>query len=1092
MPNEQWKKNGGRGAGPGGSRGSGGGPVGKTASPPTGSTMADTVERQGGLAGLLGTGTRVASGFAGSMGGPTGAAITGGGEALAQLIEQFGSIDDAFAAVPDVVTNLLNYPSGTASTVRGFAQGAAVPASRIGMEAALGALPGHAFMTPGRIGQSAVKGGLVGGAGSAGRQFAETGSVDPYTTAESAAISAGLGGLLGRAFSPKSVGPNPAEFVTSGNRPLKARAEAGASQGIPERTVDPVEGEWQGRETFVDDYPEGPSASYVEAQRKIAVAEEAARKMQAEEARLKTIRIAREEAGVVPQPPSFSESMSAPTPGGGRASMSTRWAAPDEEGNKLAKVLTSGGGRPLQSSTPEVDPVEALRQALNARKVETPTPSISPTEAVPFNPPKMIEVPQPSPKPSTESTPDFLDKEISRWDSQPSTQPGAVEDDLSWLRDPETLQAPSPFDDILTALSGGMKRNDARSQEYRSSFEPTQPAAEVEAPLTLEGILSGRPPRAKPTPKLKQQAESVQGPKSDDEVLQEFQSLGDKVQDIYLKNDRAASPPRRVEGNQDELGKLFGIEMDQTSKIGGAVDDIPLPGGTHLNQSQGESFGRALDPARKESIDAAQAAWPDEVRTEMDRLGQAHRDAPAGRGPGFKSGKGSFGAQLAELEAFMTPGSKMRESWRGAPAPDQSALSKKLSGEEGFIDLGDMVGAFERNPQLAGRVGGGLIGAATGAASNEDDPFYGAILGGAVGAGGVAGLQKYGKSLGDVGQTAIDLIPKIQRFNYLVDPDALIANSIVGTQGAALTGGLEAGLSGDSRGWDLMKNSANPLSWMRDTGLNLREGRQRILEGDLGRSEGLGYDPNSKFQRVLSEPAAFMAGGDMTVQQRAAAAGFSEDESKAMTHLNEPEDPWLQKFAHLGRREPGQGQTPMGALMDTALPFKRTPTVLAESGALRTPGLGAILQQYRPGGPDPFKVQAVQQGLGAVGMGAGYVAGEEMEPETAKRFNRFITNAAGRYALPVGAGLMAGQASARERSPVQAGLERGLDAIPLPAFDTVKDWGRYLSEGFSPDKTFSEVRPPAGTLPKIIRENVWPEEESTTLPTLNSQWKRTR
>ena len=75
---------------------------------------------------------------------------------------------------------------------------------------------------------------------------------------------------------------------------------------------------------------------------------------------------------------------------------------------------------------------------------------------------------------------------------------------------------------------------------------------------------------------------------------------------------------------------------------------------------------------------------------------------------------------------------------------------------------------------------------------------------------------------------------------------------------------------------------------------------------------------------------------------------------------------------------------------------------------------------------------------------AGFLAGSLFTPEQAKIARRYVTNAAGPYALYAGLGFAAGQANVRGRDPGTSVI-RELDyAMPLPTMEPFLDTLEFL------------------------------------------------
>lgn len=326
--------------------------------------------QSGGWTPLAAAATRGISGLIGT-GGPVGAIASGGGEALAQLIESLGGL--------------------------GGDQTLGQRIGRIGTEAAIGWVPFGKVAKSGELLHNLLRGGALAGAGEAAREYITDGELNPASIAASSAFggasAAGaqkLFDVLGGARTPKV----PSEVVPTSQtarapqpRPIKPRGPQGDSQ-IPVATApqapapagglnhadsfDPAEfdrvmGTGTARVPYGGN-PVEPSRSFqrteATAQRSqdAAWAQEArnmnaAEKTQGNIDRLADIEAKRAASGAEAQPPTFSESTSATLPDGSRASMSTRYAQPKpEEGDEIAELLGGQAPRPAPQATPAVAP----------------------------------------------------------------------------------------------------------------------------------------------------------------------------------------------------------------------------------------------------------------------------------------------------------------------------------------------------------------------------------------------------------------------------------------------------------------------------------------------------------------------------------------------------------------------------------------------------------------------------------------------------------------------------------------------------------------------------------------------------------------
>jgi len=140
------------------------------------------------------TAARVGSNWLSAPGGGFGAGIGAIGEGLAQNIENSNRLGEIPGAIKDVYRHLTSgNPEEIAATKSGFIKGSGQSTARIGMEAALGSIPVSAMYRGGRVIESGVRSAAAAGLGEAGREYANTGTINP----KSVAATAGIGGIVG-------------------------------------------------------------------------------------------------------------------------------------------------------------------------------------------------------------------------------------------------------------------------------------------------------------------------------------------------------------------------------------------------------------------------------------------------------------------------------------------------------------------------------------------------------------------------------------------------------------------------------------------------------------------------------------------------------------------------------------------------------------------------------------------------------------------------------------------------------------------------------------------------------------------------------
>lgn len=509
----------------------------------------------------------------------------------------------------------------------------------------------------------------------------------------------------------------------------------------------------------------------------------------------------------------------------------------------------------------------------------------------------------------------------------------------------------------------------------------------------------------------------------------------------------------------------------------GGVTHVLGPTGSHVVPSK---------PPRPASWDA----YPPEVVEELDKLGTQLRALP------HSAERRAIGKQMSEIRDFFTPG-KMRESWRGtvrtkgpegpeqfttpAAAPptagpwidEELERIKRFTGEAGAID-----------PALLTRLGLGAGGALIGGATDPlDDPMLSAMAGGAVGLAApsaFSALQKLGapkEVLAAAPQTpdtprgimesvkkVFGTLPSVQRFNYLASTHGLAANALVGPWGSAVMGALEAGLSGDARGWAALRQ-LSPTKFLMEYSKALPEASVLTgrAEGAFSRAEMPGFKTQpSHFELATSTPGILLTAGDVAARRILQAAGFGEKQARMITLTSEPELTAMKGIADFGKQKV-TGST--SKLVQFLFPFRRTPANIIEQGSMRIPVLGSFVQSYR-GTPDPRALQALQQGLGAATGGVGFGIGANVDPETARTTRRYLSNVAGRYSLPTTMGFVAGQAYQQGKSPWAGAALGATQAFPLPSTEPIADWGRYVGSG----GPFGEAPIPRGAIPSEFRQ----------------------
>lgn len=427
----------------------------------------------------------------------------------------------------------------------------------------------------------------------------------------------------------------------------------------------------------------------------------------------------------------------------------------------------------------------------------------------------------------------------------------------------------------------------------------------------------------------------------------------------------------------------------------------------------------------------------------------------------------------------------------GAPKNLKGSLGKLLKNTEGGI-----------SPEAAAQMGLMGTGAALGYATDPmDNPLVSALAGGAIGAAIPALLPKIAalspKAMADPnipvdaknviqkmmttqGQSAmvsdmVTSIPHVMRANLLYSPN-IINNSIVGPWANAFWGAVEGALAGDARAIAMLQDGAvNPVTWIQSYPSKIAEARQIIstAEGAAGERIGstIGPGANKALREYTERPGIYMTAGDKNTRDLFELYGYSPEEARVFTMTNDPELK-LTKAAVNFQRTSG----PIGQVLQ---PFAKTVANIAEQGAYRTPVVGEIAQMFRAT-PDPIGARMVQQGIGGTLGGAAYLGGSNFPTDTnlpgmsdAKTLNllrSFLSNAGGRYSLPIAMGLAAGLASQDNDNLVAqgvSGVKEGFQGLPLPSFDILNSYLNTAEKASEGNLGWSDA--PQGLVPNITR-----------------------
>ena len=895
---------------------------------------------------------------------------------------------------------------------------------RIGAEAAISAVPFGKFIHGGKALKSAVQTGLATGAGEAGRQYVTEGKVGLGSTALATALGAATGGAFGGFTSPRTKAPSsvlPDDVVETtartgpDTRVLNEKDKLVPNKGpapIPRRGERPrVSKETAYRAEPSTSVPYGgmEPAPYRSAAKAAQRAEDtAAEKLlkQAEEARLNDERLAeidRRKKGLEQQDPTITETIKA-TDDLGTQSSTIKWGPPDEGPvGKLKELLTTGvvrnGGKAWEGLKKDDIPPEGVVRDIFVDWLERGrSPRRALRAATKGRPHVESGIQVPGAYPV-----ERFDDGVSRvtLGVKPEAAPAVEAAAQKWSPD-EVEALAKRYESIGDSETASKIREAGRTGEVPSEARVPDTPTRAPEPLTAP------PVEESTTGALEQLLEPTEAP-SGSVLAKFFKSPLEAAGENYgaIKAAKAAGEVVPEEGR-----RIAGQAAQRLRKESG----LPTP-------PRGTS--QKLRPAGVEGDPNAALQGVAETTDKLKDLGVHGRD-------------------LAESVGLI------------------DRLKQLNKGQTGEISQELMV-------RLGLGVGAGLAGAAI---DPLDNPLASGAAGFAVGAGApsiVKGLTSIGVKPEVVNQLSDKLstpdgireaassiarsLPQLQRFNYLADVVGLPANALVGPWGAAMMGAIEHGLSGDPRGWVAAKSLLNGKKFMQNFWENRDEARRILHEGELGRAEmGVVEHLPKNAQEVLQAPGTVMTAGDVTARKFLHDAGFTEDEARRITLTSMPELQFFRDTAEAYKN------SPFGQFV---FPFRRTPSNIAEQGAMRTP-LGFFLQGKREV-PDALKQQLVQQGLGAgVGLGA-YGVGSNVDPETAKIIRRYVTNLGGQYSLHAGLGFGLGQASNRGTPMNAFEKARAVDQVmPLPTAEPIIDWLDYATSGFASEKLPKGARPQIG------------------------------
>ena len=395
--------------------------------------------------------------------------------------------------------------------------------------------------------------------------------------------------------------------------------------------------------------------------------------------------------------------------------------------------------------------------------------------------------------------------------------------------------------------------------------------------------------------------------------------------------------------------------------------------------------------------------------------------------------------------------------------------------------LENMVKIAAENPAFA-RAVTTLVGAGTGAATNEEDPLTGAVVGAGIGFGSATVLQLLGKArTGALPQSAVPtvaakvkdtldtfmrMLPDFQRASLLSKPLPLIMNSVVGPWGAIIMHGTEDAVRLDPRGMRLLKLALNPKNFPKEYVASVPKAHE-LISSTAERTEGvMGLHGPDWYRTVTQYPGVAMTAGDEAARSMAKLAGYSDDEARAMTLTSEPYTSVGASVSKLKKGSTNRETGKRGWLLDMTLPFYRTNMNQIEQGLERTPFVGIWMNKYAKKMPASWQQQVAQQLIGGATGTVGYMLGEATPPADAKNVLKFINNFGGQYGAIASAGFVMGQARARGTSDWKALTRELSQAMPMPSTQPIADAMQNIGAAIGADGV--EAKWPSGFTPGIL------------------------
>ncbi len=783
-----------------------------------------------------------------------------------------------------------------------------------------------------------------------------------------------------------------------------------------------------------------------------------------------------DEAGLQPQPPTVSQSVSAKV-GGKTTSMRTPFRAP-EKAERVVEGVEAGmpagdGPKPpaapvppkpkgpgrARSANPKTvagfqSKIDEILAAAGQPKVEPP---VAPPLAAPIAPVKApkVSVLPPVERPAAELAAEFdkgaANLTLPKTELPPTALPTVpVNPRTAQLQQhlvelPENhpalpliqreLEAGRAYEAAKAAAAGAAKGSELNAAARRAGVEAKLAREATEAAMAAEqggskGAVAPIQPVAPQSP--------TAVPTAHADPVGNYNKLVGSNAGAAARTLSESELQQAIENADAVLGRAgAGAANHSTADF---VREIAL---RELSRRKASLTNSSVAPpvAPTSTSGVAQTQKAREAALAARRAAQAEKAADAETVAGLSD-------DVAAMEA-MTP--EQRASW----------IDKIMRGEEGGI-----------SPVLAARLGGAVIGGLAGGALDPlDDRPSSAALGAAAGLGLTSLATRDPGDLADIGSRLAEgakkvyhKLPDYQRFSYLSAPPNLGLNMWVGPYGSAFMGALEHAVQGDKRGLIALKELAKVKSFAKGFSENMDEAAHLI-----GRAEGKAISETAtKGEKLMSWPGQAMTAGDLSAKDILLRAGFSPEEAERMTLTSEPATALGQNSVRFGRsKTPGGKDSTFANLL---FPFKRTATNIMEQGLERTPIVGFFAQKAKDVA-DPIAAQFVQQGIGGVVFAGSYAIGAQMDPnnkDTTRFIGKGLSNFAGQYSLMATLGFAAGLASNTDKNKAWAFIKEAQQALPLPSTDPAVDAAKSVvnlaTEGLTDPET-GKPNLPRGVIP---------------------------